>query len=234
MSRLTCRTSITRRKTFPSYVPGLALSWHFEAFKVPKAPDILHIPIPYKQGFVDIAAECSDQFFALRCVDIPLSGSGRPQAGRCLQGMPSFRYQDKTFLSPQAPSQRYIRLEDFIPCYMDGEILRYGSNKNPSVDAPIHLALYQPLPMINYILHAHDYIDGAPFTATSIPCGAIEEIDEIMQAIRKHYGDTNQNVYKPNLRGPSSFLMGATVADLYNVHYVARQLPEIMEVEYEF
>lgn len=233
MSRLNYLRSITRRKTVPSNAPGLMLSWYFDAFKMPEAPSGERFVIPDKQAFVDVVTEYSDRFMELRGHDMPAGATGRPQVGRCLQGMPSFRHEDKAYLSPRAPSQRYITLDEFIPCYMDGEILRYGGEKKPTVDAPVHLALYAKLPQINYILHAHDYIDGAPFTTQSIPCGAIEEVDEVMKAIELHYGDTNQSVYRLNLKGHGSLLMAATVEGLYNVRYIKRQLPEPMEVMYE-
>ncbi len=231
MSRLGYLKSITRHKTIPSNAPGLMLSWYFDAFKASEAPSGEKFAIPDKQAFVDIVTEYSDRFMELRGHDMPTGTSGRPQVGRCLQGMPSFRYEGKVFLSPRAPSQRYITLGEFIPCHMDGEVLRYGGDKKPSVDAPIHLALYEKLPNINYILHAHDYIEGAPFTTQSIPCGAIEEVDEVMKAIVKHYGDTHGSVYRLNLKGHGSLLMASTVEGLYNVHYIKRQMPEFMEVE---
>ena len=231
IGRLGYLRSITRRKTIPSTAPGLMLSWYFDAFKVPEAPSNIQITIPDEQTFVDVVTQYSDDFMRLRGQDMPLGSSGRPQVGRCLQGMPSFRCENKAFLSPRVPSQRYIRLEDFIPCYMDGNILRYGGGNKPSVDAPIHLALYERLPNINYILHAHDYIEGAPFTTQSIPCGALEEVQEVMDAIVAYYGDTNLPAYQINLKGHGSLLMASTVAGLCNVHYIKRQLPESMEVE---
>lgn len=234
MNRLAYLKSITRRKTVPSNTPGLMLSWYFDAFKVSDERSEMAFSIPDEQAFVDIVTQYSDDFFNLRGHEMPTGGAGRPQVGRCLQGMPSFRAGDKAFLSPRAPAQRYIQMNEFIPCYMDGDILRYGGEKKPTVDAPIHLALYAKLPQINYIVHAHDYIDGAPFTTKSIPCGAMEEVDEVMRAIRKYYNDTTLPVYRLNLKGHGSLLMASTVEGLKNMHYIKRQMPERMEVEYEF
>ena len=231
IGRLGYLKSITRRKTIPSNVPGLMLSWYFDSFKSPDSPSNLHVTIPDEQAFVNVVTQYSDDFMRLRGQDMPLGGAERPQIGRCLQGMPSFRCGDKAFLSPRAPSQRYIRLEEFIPCYMDGDILRYGGSNKPSVDAPIHLSLYKHLPNINYILHAHDYIEGASFTTQSIPCGAMEEVQAVMNAIAAHYGDTNLPAYQINLKGHGSLLMASTVEGLRNIHYIKRQLPESMEVE---
>ena len=37
-------------------------------------------------------------------------------------------------------------------------------NSKPSVDSSIQVRLYRILPEINYIVHAHCYAEGAPFT----------------------------------------------------------------------
>lgn len=79
------------------------------------------------------------------------------------------------------------------------------------------------------MLHSHCYIDGVKFTNTSIPCGAIEEVDEILAYIDKHYGSRELTQYRINLRGHGSIIMGNTVDEMTGVNYVARPMPERME-----
>lgn len=42
------------------------------------------------------------------------------------------------------------------------------------------------------MIHSHCYIENAPYTEMSVPCGAIEEVDEILNVIRNYY-DNNFN-----------------------------------------
>ena len=51
------------------------------------------------------------------------------------------------------------------------------------MDTPVQVRLYKTIPHINYIVHGHVYVKGAPFTKEAIPCGALEEVDEIMELI---------------------------------------------------
>ena len=88
-------------------------------------------------------------------------------------------------MSRRNVDKRYIEQEAFVPCYMDdtGNVLYYGPYK-PSVDTPIQVRLYKYFPRINYMLHSHVYVKGAPFTSKAIPCGGIQEVTEIMRVSR--------------------------------------------------
>ncbi len=70
----------------------------------------------------------------------------------------------------------------------------------------------------------------APFTERSIPCGALEEVREVMDAIDKYYPDRDQNAYRLNLLGHGCIIMGNTLSDVDNIEFVARKFPEIIEV----
>ena len=142
--------------------------------------------------------------------------------------MPSFKHDNYIFVSQRNVNKEYLDINHFVPVYMeDGNIYYCGENK-PSVDTPIQLRLYQALPNIKYMLHSHCYIEGAAFTTKTIPCGAIEETDEILHFIDSHYGRRNENFYAINLIGHGSILMAATVEQMNGVNYVGRPMPEKM------
>jgi hypothetical protein len=79
------------------------------------------------------------------------------------------------------------------------------------------------------MIHSHCYVEGAPFTTMSVPCGAIEEVEEVLTALNENYGDLNGKRYILNLIGHGSLIMGECVDDLEGIVYYGRQLPEIIE-----
>jgi hypothetical protein len=151
-----------------------------------------------------------------------------PQVGRCSKGMPSFKSGNNIFVSKRNVTGDFLNITDFIPVYYENDKLYYYGEDKPSVDTPIHIKLYDALPNIRYILHSHNYIDciegveAVPFTNKSIPCGAIEEMDEILSLITDRY----KSCYRINLLGHGSIIMGETIEDLKGVNYIKRQIPE--------
>lgn len=87
--------------------------------------------------------------------------------------------------------------------------------------------------IINYILHSHCYIKNAPFTTTAIPCGAIEEYDEIMKLLSDSQIDTHRNQYIINLIGHGSIIMWNDMQQFHEdieptLAYYKRNIPEYM------
>lgn len=152
-----------------------------------------------------------------------------PSEFRCLKGMPSFKRSDCVFVSQRNVDKSFIDINHFVPTRLKDGKIYYSGDKKPSVDTPIQLRLYEALPNIKYMLHSHCYIDGVKFTNTSIPCGAIEEVDEVLAYIDKYYGSRELTQYRINLRGHGSIIMGGTVDEMRGVNYVARPMPEPME-----
>lgn len=237
MNRLEYLRSITRQNTIQSTTDkNLVLAWYFDQFKQNQYQSEKTVEIPDETKFVNIVRKHAEIFYQLMNPGKDIkrflgNASMRPvmppQVGRCSRGMPSFRYGDYIFVSQRNIDKQFISLENFVPCYMeDGKLYYCGDNK-PSVDAPIQIRLYDALPNIKYIIHSHCYIDGAPFTNKSIPCGAIEEADEVLNLIDRKYEDRKSNFYVVNLKGHGSLLMSSEVDAMENVKYVARQLPEI-------
>ena len=72
------------------------------------------------------------------------------------------------------------------------------------------------------MIHAHVYIENAPFTKSIIPCGALEEFYEII----KEYPERTDNKYLINLKGHGSLAMSSDVNTLLDIPYYPRPIPE--------
>lgn len=147
---------------------------------------------------------------------------------RCIKGLPSFRHRDVIYVTKRTITNMYIENEDFVPMISKEGQLYYQGNSKPTVDSPIQIKLYEHFPNINYILHSHCYIDGAVFTSKNYPCGAIEEVEEILRTIQEAYKTFDKDFYVVNLVGHGSYAMGRTVKDLENIKYIGRKMPEKM------
>lgn len=238
MDRLEYLRSITRQKTVKSTTDkNLVLAWYFDQFKQEQHQSEKMVNIPNEQEFVEIVRKHAERFYEImnpgKHVERFLGNASMrpkmpPQVGRCSRGMPSFKKDGYVFVSQRNVDKQFIDLDHFVPCYMeDGKLYYCGDNK-PSVDAPIQLRLYDALPNIKYMIHSHCYIDGAIFTSKSIPCGAVEEVDEVLSLIDSTYGLRNLDYYAINLRGHGSILMANDVSLMHDVQYVGRQMPENM------
>jgi hypothetical protein len=143
---------------------------------------------------------------------------------RCDKGFPSFRDSDDViFVSRRNIDKEFIDQNGFVPTQLkNGKLFYYGESK-PSVDTPIHVRLYAYYPKINYMIHSHAYIEGAPFTTHPLPCGALEEVEEIYAV----YPDRDTELAYLNLIGHGSLVMSKDLDGLKNVPYVSRPVPEI-------
>jgi ribulose-5-phosphate 4-epimerase/fuculose-1-phosphate aldolase len=147
---------------------------------------------------------------------------------RCMRGMPSFRKDHVVFVSQRNIDKQFISIDNFVPCYMSDGQLYYCGDKKPSVDTPIQIRLYKALPNINYMIHSHCYIENAITTSKPIPCGAIEEVDEVLELIDKIYQNRELDFYAINLKGHGSIMFASSPDKMKNVHYVGRKMPENM------
>lgn len=155
---------------------------------------------------------------------------------RCTYGFPSFKSTESdglVFMSRRNIDKRAIGPEEFVAtCLDDNGDVYYSGEHKPSVDTSIQLRLYGALPKIRYILHSHAYIEGAPITGNVIPCGGLEEVGEILEAIDKSGKERTEGFYAVNLRGHGSIVMSKDVEGLKGLSYVARSLPEYQWFEY--
>lgn len=155
---------------------------------------------------------------------------------RCIHGFPSMRFQDNLiFVSRRNIDKRSIGPDGMVGVSLNhssqsqlrlwpSETIGYYGDAKPSVDTPLHIALYGRYPNVNYMLHSHVYIEGAPFASDHvIPCGALEEFTQTQLS---SFPPTISN-FSVNLRGHGSLACAADFDYLRTLQYVARPCPEI-------
>lgn len=141
---------------------------------------------------------------------------------RCERGFPSFKDGNLIYVSQRNIDKRFISSDGFVALNSTIPVQYYGDRK-PSVDSPIQVALYNYYPNVKYMLHGHVYVQGAPFTKNVVPCGALEEAEEII-ALFPNPQTVNVAV---NLKGHGSLLMVNDVRELENIPYFPRPIPEV-------
>ena len=237
LNRLGFLMNITREKTIKSEInKNLVMNWYFDRFKQKEYRSKNIVNFPEESEFIELVKNYSTRFYEIMKPDDgkKLMESMNikklpPQVFRCAKGMPSYRFGKYIIVSKRNINNKFIISEDLIPTYIEDNKLYYCGEDKPSIDTPIHIRLYEKLDNINYILHSHNYVDGAFMTNTSIPCGAIEEVDEILRVIEENYDSFNENKYVINLKGHGSIIMGNSVNDLKGINYIGRKMPEKME-----
>jgi len=149
---------------------------------------------------------------------------------RCERGFPSFKHGNLVFVSRRNVDKRYIDAKSFVAVRADiTDTVEYYGDVKPSVDTPIQLRLYDYYKNVTYMLHSHVYVKYTPFTKTPIPCGSIEEFNEIIDFIP----DRNAVNFAINLRGHGSLVLVNDLDNLKNIPYVSRTTPELASVPCE-
>lgn len=218
--RLEKLSSITRRHTISSKLP---LAWYFDRFSSNMVNGGEKENFQVDDKYLEKIVKLSDVFYNL------MSDSMIPRkAIRCAKGMPSFKDENgNVYVSIREVPGEYITKDDFVMVKSKEDDIVYYGDMKPSVDTPIHLELYNALPNIRYIIHSHNYIipttEGYYETKNAIPCGAIEEAQEIINVI----DDKNKNFYAINEKGHGSLLMVSDI-DKLNAEYYKRPIPEKM------
>lgn len=178
--------------------------------------------VPDKPHFFDLVRRHAEIFDAL----VP-----RPQGStrflgnasfRCTRGFPSFRSNDLVFVSQRNIDKTHVGRDAFVAIEAApvGPV-RYHGHHKPSVDAPIQRALYHRYPWAQYMLHGHVYVAGAPMTETIVPCGALEEAQEVIKVL----GDTRGSV-AVNLKGHGFLALMEDVSWADGLKYIPRPNPE--------
>ena len=229
IDRLNFIKSITRESTVSSEKSIGALAWFFNMFKEDIYKSDINPTIPVKKVFLNIVKEYATKFaeatFETKDVKRFLGNA----SFRCPKGFPSFREGKYIFVSKRNVNKEFISIDEFVPVYLENGKVYYCGESKPSVDTTIQVRLYELLPNINYMIHSHCYIDDAPFTQKSLPCGAIEEVKEILELLEKEYNnDLNKDFYLINLLGHGSIMMSKYPEQLMNINIAGRKLPENM------
>ncbi len=149
----------------------------------------------------------------------------KPEAANRFFGNASFK-SDRVYISRRNIDKRKIDNKSFVAVDTNKPLKYFGENK-PSVDSPGQVLLYSQYPKVKYMLHTHAYIKCTPFTKNVVPCGALEEVDEIKEL----YPDKNSTDFFVNLRGHGSLALVSKVSSLKNIPYTIRNIPELHEVK---
>lgn len=230
MDRLKFIKGITRESTTSSEENSGALAWFFNMFKQEMYKSDEDVIVPIKEEFLEIVKE-----YATKLAEATFNTSDVKRflgnaSFRCPKGFPSFRDGKYIFVSRRNVNKEFISIDEFVPVYLEDNKIYYCGENKPSVDTPIQVRLYEKLPNINYMIHSHCYIKDAPYTNIALPCGAIEEIDEISSLINEYYdGDYNRDFYVINLLGHGSIMMSNSPEKLRDIEMVGRNIPENIE-----
>lgn len=149
-------------------------------------------------------------------------------------GNASFRGDNLIYVSRRDVDKALINKENFVAAYLDDDekVYYYGDYK-PSKDTVVQTRLYKMFPNINYIIHSHCYADEAYFTDIPVPCGALDEIDEVLKVLQEKYNnDFSLSYYKFNLKGHGCLIFGGSIEELKGTKYVTRHLPERLEEDW--
>jgi hypothetical protein len=146
-------------------------------------------------------------------------------AFRCESGFPAVKNVDGyIYVTQRNIDKALLTREAFVAIQPGSNGIEYFGSNKPSVDSPIQLALFAFFTKVKYILHSHTYIAGAPTTAHFVPCGAIEEVEEI-KALNSNPNATNFCI---NLKGHGSLVLADSLDYLASVKWIARPAPELM------
>lgn len=229
INRLILLKKITREATTKSEENIGALAWYFDSFKEEMYKSNLNVNVPYKKEFLDIVKEYANVFASTMFQTKDTKRFLGNASFRCPKGFPSFRNGKYIFVSRRNVNKEFITINDFVPVYYENNKLYYCGDFKPSVDSPIQVTLYSKLKNINFMIHSHCYIKCAPFTKNCMPCGAIEEVDEILNVIKDNYNNNfNKTKYYINLKGHGSIMMASTIDGLENINVIKRNIPEMM------
>lgn len=142
---------------------------------------------------------------------------------RCMYGFPAQKTTETIIVTQRNIDKELIDNGGFVEVETTENIVKYYGDTKPSVDTPIQIKLFNHYDKIKYMVHGHVYIDGAPFTRNKIPCGFIEEFDEIVEL----FPDKDQGSFAVNLLGHGCLLMADSVEDLWKMgQYKSRPFPE--------
>lgn len=140
---------------------------------------------------------------------------------RCAKGFPSLKNDIGIFVTKRNVDKRHISNEDFVNVFLDNNVKYYGEYK-PSVDTPIQLMLYEYYKNIKYMIHGHVYVEGAAITESKIPCGHIEEFNEII----KVQPDKELKTFAVNLRGHGCVILCHDLESFDKIEIKGRPFPE--------
>jgi len=189
---------------------------------------------PVEKAWLDIVRDMGDKFHKIINPSENITRFLGNTSFRCESGFPSFKVtEEEIYISRRNVDKRTLDENSFVRVKLgiDGAAEYWGDDK-PSVDAPVQLRLYRFLPKIKYMLHGHVYAKGCPFTKVPIPCGGIQEVDEVMKVVNSFGSPFAFKEGAVNLIGHGCLAMSNRVEYFNTLEFYGRPNGEIMERYY--
>lgn len=189
------------------------------------------VPVPDEREFFDYVKSTAEVFHNLI---MPAEGVGRFLGNcsfRCIHGgFPSFKCDEIVYVSRRNVDKRQLGQDAFVPTqlYVD-KVLYYNNGTGehkPSVDTPVQLRLFQFYHNVKYIVHSHTYVVGTGFTEDFVPCGGLQEVEQVLKTIP--FQDATD--FAVNLKGHGCLLLTSSVAALREFQFEGRRFPEVQPV----
>lgn len=141
---------------------------------------------------------------------------------RCTYGFPAQKQDERIFVTQRNIDKELINTNGFVEVTNNEKVVEYYGDKKPSVDTPIQVRLFNYYHNINYMVHGHVYVEDVLTTESKIPCGYVEEFDEVIE----QYPDRDMDSFAINLKGHGCLIMCRNVEDLWKWKYTSRPFPE--------
>lgn len=142
---------------------------------------------------------------------------------RCEGGFPAVKSEGRIFVTRRNVDKKTLNASAFVEVELDQHCVNYYGNNKPSVDTPVQLDLFRHFPNINYMIHGHVYVEGAPMTENKIPCGYIEEFADIVAVI----DDPSVKAFSVNLLGHGCIIACDDLEYFETIKLVGRPFPEL-------
>lgn len=141
---------------------------------------------------------------------------------RCARGFPGIRFDDRIFVTRRNVDKQTLSTDDFVEIMNNENEIQYYGEAKPSVDTPIQIRLFNYYKNVNYMLHGHVYVENGLITDLKIPCGFINEFDEIVKLVP----DANATNFIINLKGHGCLIMANNLDYFANQKLISRPFPE--------
>lgn len=174
--------------------------------------------------FIEIVKEYGNEFTRFVNAVNPNRLLGNAST-RCAKGFPAIRMNNHILVTRRNVDKQTLSEDDFVLVdnHINGVVNFKGDNK-PSVDTPIQIKLFEHYQNVKYMIHGHAYVKGGIFTNNKIPCGYIQEFEEIKELV------SNKDVsnFKINLRGHGCLILADNLEFLKEqIQYLySRPFPE--------
>ena len=137
---------------------------------------------------------------------------------RCAKGFPAVRMDDHILVTRRNVDKETLSADDFV--LVDNHMqkaVHYAGDKKPSVDTPIQVKLFEYYPNVKYMIHGHAYVHGGLFTSTKVPCGYVEEVEEVTSL----FPDSQHTNFVVNLKGHGCLILGDSL------EFMREQMPKL-------